>query len=79
MECNSAQYFASPSKASSGAITLKQSYVFCETLLNRARLPTIQNRRLQDIAIYMYKVRNDLVHSSVAEMFSFKQLHLTMI
>ena len=44
-----------------------------ETLLNRARLPSLHNRRLQDIAIYMYKVKNELVPRSVAENFSFKQ------
>ena len=33
-----------------------------ETLLNRARQPTLHNRRLQDITIYMYKVKNKLTH-----------------
>ena len=44
-----------------------------ETLLNRARLPTLHNRRLQDIAIYMYKVKNKLSPISVAEIFTLKQ------
>ena len=44
-----------------------------ETLLNRARLPTLHNRRLQDIAIYMNKVKNKLSPISVAEIFTLKQ------
>ena len=33
----------------------------CENHLAHARLPSLQNRRLQDIAILMYKVKNGLV------------------
>ena len=44
-----------------------------ETLLKRARLPSLKNRRLQDIAIYMYKVKNQLAPRSVREIFTKKQ------
>ena len=36
-----------------------------EELLKRAKLPTLYNRHLQDIAILMYKVKNDLVPSYI--------------
>ena len=41
-----------------------------EELLKRAKLPTLHNRRLQDIAILMYKVKNDLVPSYISEIFT---------
>ena len=44
----------------------------CEELLKRAKLPTLHNRRLQDIAILMYKVKNDLVPSYISEIFTRK-------
>ena len=36
-----------------------------EALLEKARLPTLYNRRLQDIAIFMYKVKTKLVPSYI--------------
>ena len=39
-------------------------------LLNRANLPSLQNRRLQDLAAFMYKVKYNLVPSNVVEIFS---------
>ena len=44
-----------------------------ETLLKRARLPTLKNRRLQDIEIYMYKVKNQLAPRSVEDIFTEEQ------
>ena len=41
-------------------------------LLNRANLPSLQNRRLQDLAAFMYKVKYNLVPSNVVEIFSVK-------
>ena len=43
-----------------------------ETLLNWSGLPTLLNRRLQDIAIYMYKVKHDLAPSIISELFTAK-------
>ena len=44
-----------------------------EELLNEcAKLPTPHSRRLQDIAILMYKVKNDLVPSYISEIFTRK-------
>ena len=43
-----------------------------ENLLERAKLPTLLNRWLQDIAALMYKVKNDLLPSSVTDIFSIK-------
>ena len=41
-----------------------------EELLKRPKLPsTLHNRRLQDIAILMYKVKNNLVPSYISEIF----------
>ena len=39
-------------------------------LLNRANLPCLQNRCLQDLAALMYKVKYGLVPSNVVEIFS---------
>ena len=44
-----------------------------ETLLTMAELPSLYNRRLQDIAIYMYKVKNGLAPNSFKEIFNIKQ------
>ena len=44
-----------------------------ETHLNRARLPTLHNRRLQDIGIYMNKVKTKLSRVSASEIFTLKQ------
>ena len=41
-----------------------------EALLEKARLPTLRNRRLQDMAIFMYKVKTYLVPSCISELFS---------
>ena len=41
-----------------------------EALLEKARLPTFCNRRLQDIAIFMYKVKTNLVPSYISDLFS---------
>ena len=39
-----------------------------EALLDKARLPTLRNRRLQDIAILMYKVRVNLTPSYISDL-----------
>ena len=49
-----------------------------ETLLERAKLPTLLNRRLQDIAALMYKVKNDLLPSSVTDIFSIKSSNYSL-
>lgn len=41
-----------------------------EDLLGRTEFPTLYNRRLQDIAILMYKVRNGLAPEYLAELFN---------
>ena len=41
--------------------------------LKRSGLTSLRNRRLQDIAIYMYKVKNQLAPSSVAEIVRVKK------
>ena len=41
-----------------------------QTLLKISGQPTLQNRRLQDIAILMYKVKNNLAPTNVAELFN---------
>lgn len=41
-----------------------------EELLEKARLPTLCNRRLQDMAIFMYKVKTNLVPSYISDLFS---------
>ena len=41
-----------------------------EALLENARLPTLCNRRLQDMAIFMYKVKANLVPSYIFDLFS---------
>ena len=42
------------------------------TLLKRAKLPSLYNRRLQDIAILMYKVKHGLLRKCVTDPFSIK-------
>lgn len=44
-----------------------------ETVLEMAELPSLYNRRLQDIATYMYKIKNGLAPNSFNEIFSLKQ------
>ena len=46
--------------------------VECSNLLNRAYLPSLQNRRLQDLATLMYKVKYGLVPSNLVVIFSVK-------
>ena len=41
-----------------------------EALLEKARLPTLCNRRLQDMAIFMYKVKTNLVPLYISDLFS---------
>ena len=43
-----------------------------EELLERAKLPTLYNRRLQDIMIFMYKVKYGLVPGNVSDLFRIK-------
>ena len=40
-----------------------------QELLKRAELPTLENRRLQDIAVIMYKVKNDMAPRYISEIF----------
>ena len=42
-------------------------------LLCRAKLPTLYNRRLQDIAVLMYKVKNNLSPPHITELFRRKE------
>ena len=46
-----------------------------EELLTRTKLPTLYNRRLQDIAILMYKVKYGMAPRCVSELFSIKSTH----
>ena len=43
-----------------------------ERVQERANLPGLQNRRLQDLATLMYKVKYGLVPSNVVDIFSVK-------
>ena len=49
-----------------------------EELLECAKLPSLYNRRLQDITIMMYKVENDLAPSCVADLFTIKDKHYNL-
>ena len=40
-----------------------------EEVLKGAKLPMLHNRRLQDIAILMYKVKNNLVPNYISDIF----------
>ena len=42
----------------------------CEELLRRAELPSLRNRRMQDIMIYMYKVKHGLAPKHISDIFS---------
>ena len=44
-----------------------------DTLLKRAKLTTLQNRRLQDILILMFKVKNKLVMNYISDIFNIKE------
>jgi hypothetical protein len=43
-----------------------------DNLLVKARLPSLENRRLQDIAILMYKIKNGLCPDSIMKLFQTK-------
>ena len=43
------------------------------TLLNRAKLTTLQNKRLQDILILMFKVKNNLTTNYIVDMFNINE------
>ena len=47
-------------------------------LLERAKLKTLYNMRLQDIAVFMYKVKNKLLPSTVLELFETKATKYTL-
>ena len=49
-----------------------------EELLNRAKLPTPYNKRLQDIAILMYKIKYRMAHRCVSELFTIKSRHQSL-
>jgi len=44
-----------------------------DALLKRARLTTLQNSRLQDILILMFKVQNKLVVNYISDIFNIKE------
>ena len=41
-----------------------------DDLLSRAKMTTLYNRRLQDIAIFMFKIKHRMLPSSVTELFN---------
>jgi len=41
-----------------------------DDLLSRAKMTTLYNRRLQDIAIFMFKIKRGMLPSSVTELFN---------
>lgn len=49
-----------------------------DKLLDMANLSTLQNRRLQDIAILMYKVKNNLSPNYICSLFQIPQLRYTL-
>ena len=44
-----------------------------QELLDRAKLPTLYNRRLQDIATLMFKVKHSLVPANISDLFNLKK------
>jgi len=44
-----------------------------DTLLKRAKLTTLQNRRLQDILILMFKVKNKFVMNYISDIFNIRE------
>ena len=50
--------------------TTTESY---ETLLKRAKLTILLNRRLQDILILMFKVKNKLTMDQIADIFNINE------
>ena len=49
-----------------------------EELLTRAKLPTLYNRRLQDIPIRMYKIKYRMGDRCVSELFTIKSRHQSL-
>ena len=49
-----------------------------EELLRRAKLPSLYNRRLQDIAIIMFKVKNGLMPHYLTELFNTSNSHYNL-
>ena len=49
-----------------------------EELLTRAKLPTLYNRRLQDIATLMYKIKYRMAYRCVSELFTIKRTHQSL-
>ena len=43
-----------------------------QELLDRAKLPTLYNQRLQDIATLMFKVKHSLVPGNISDLFNLK-------
>ena len=58
--------------------------IYCDSnstypeLLERAKLPTLYNRRLQDIAVLMYKVKNGLCPDYIFRLFVIKSNHYNL-
>ena len=44
-----------------------------QELLDRAKVPTLYNRRLQDIAQLMFKVKHSIVPVNISDLFNFKK------
>ena len=43
------------------------------TLVKKAKLTTLQNRRLQDVLILMFKVKNNLITNYIADIFNINE------
>ena len=56
------------------AATITESY---HTLLKRAKLTTLQKRRLQDILILMFKVKNKLTMNQIEDFFNTNEENTT--
>ena len=69
--CKSSDGRMDASKSEPYVQSLKQQQTY-EELRKRAKLPTLHNRRLQGIAILIYKVKNNLVPSYISEIFTRK-------
>ena len=59
--------------------------IYCDSnstyleLLQRAKLPTLYNRRLQDIAILKYKVKNGLCPDYISRLFIIRNIQYNLI
>ena len=51
----------------------------CEDLLRSANLPSLYNRRLQEIAILMHKVRSGLAPDYIGELFNFANKEYSLL